>query len=99
MEDARPNKKPGQWTQKALAIALASCAGFWLFALHYNVYKWAVVGAIFEMLWLPMIVLPFLLPLLIVYFWGRGGFKFKSIFPFLQLASLGLLIFLLTREL
>ena len=37
---------------------------FWICSRFVNVYRFALVGAIFEILWLPMIVMLFFLPLI-----------------------------------
>jgi hypothetical protein len=50
--------------QKIVLLASILMLVYWWFAQRLNVYEWAVVGAIYEMLWLPMVVLVFLLPVM-----------------------------------
>ncbi len=54
---------------------------FWLLTAGFeiNIYKHAVVGAIFELLWLPVIVLSFILPVCALIFWVRERFKLNSL--------------------
>jgi len=41
---------------------------FWLISRFINIYQFALVGAIFEILWLPMILMVFCLPLISFYY-------------------------------
>jgi len=43
-------------------------------------YQYAVVGAFFEILWLPMILLAISLPLVSLYFLLKEKFSFKSVY-------------------
>lgn len=42
--------------------------GYCLFGIYFNVYQYALTGAVFELLWLPMIALIFILPILALVF-------------------------------
>ena len=72
---------------------------FWLFSQTINVYKSKVVGAIFEILWLPAILSSFLLPVLSFYFWRKDKFKITSKFLYLLIWTLMsiLILFILSR--
>lgn len=61
---------------------------FWLVGLNINVYHYAIVGAIFEILWLPMIAALILLPLVSLFFWYKDKCKLNSKFLYLFLFSL-----------
>ena len=52
---------------------------YWVIDLEAN-YKYAVVGALIEILWLPMILLLFLLPLFCFFFWMKEKWSLKSLF-------------------
>lgn len=52
---------------------------FWNLPLLVNVYSMAVVGAVFELLWLPMIAAVFLLPLLSMTAWIHRRYAVHSI--------------------
>ena len=72
---------------------------FWLFSQTINVYKSKVVGAIFEILWLPAILSLFSLPLFSFYFWHKDKFKISSKYLYLLIWTLMsiLILFILSR--
>ena len=51
----------------------------WVLGRTINVYHFAVVGAIFEMLWLPVLALIFILPVASLIFWIKDKFNFRSL--------------------
>jgi hypothetical protein len=51
---------------------------FWVSTRFINAYKFALVGAIFEIIWLPMILLLFSLPAISLYFLFKEKFSLKS---------------------
>ncbi|WP_026839389.1 hypothetical protein [Gillisia sp. JM1] len=53
-------------------------SAFWCLVQFIDVYHFAVVGAVFEILWLPMIIALFILPILTLIFWGIDKFNLKS---------------------
>ena len=67
-------------TKKANTILLLSVgvAVFWLMGSLLNVYSIPVIGAIFEMAWLPAVILTVLLPIMVLTFWIKQGFRYKS---------------------
>ncbi len=52
---------------------------FWLLSRLINVYHFALVGAIFEILWLPVILLTFILPVLTLISWSKEKFNLRSL--------------------
>lgn len=46
---------------------------FWFFANTINVYEYKVIGAIFEILWLPMMAMLAVVPLLCIFFGGKSN--------------------------
>ncbi len=63
-------------------IFLILSIGVFLFFLLSNVtdvYRFAFVGAIYELLWLPAMLLLFGLPVFVIVFWGREKFSLRSI--------------------
>lgn len=52
---------------------------FWLLSRVINVYQFALVGAIFEILWLPVILLTFVLPVLSLISWSKEKFILRSL--------------------
>ena len=51
---------------------------FWLASRFINIYQFALVGAIFEILWLPMILMVFGLPLISLYYLFKEKFNANS---------------------
>ncbi len=51
---------------------------FWLASRFINIYQFALVGAIFEILWLPMILMVFGLPLISFYYLLKDKFSVNS---------------------
>ena len=59
----------------------------WMFAYHINVYKVTLVGAIYEMIWLPLIICLFSLPIVSFIYWKKNSFNIKSKFLYLIVLS------------
>ena len=51
---------------------------FWLISRFINIYQFALVGAIFEILWLPMILMVFCLPLISLNYLFKEKFNANS---------------------
>lgn len=52
---------------------------FWLLGNLFDVYQFAVTGALFEILWLPILALTFILPLVAIVLFIQDKFSFKSL--------------------
>jgi hypothetical protein len=57
---------------------------YWYVAMNVNVYKFIVLGALYELLWLPMLPLLVILPAISVFLLTRQGFSLKAL-PFYSL--------------
>ena len=66
-------------TAKIILIFSITNALFWGIGKSINVYSAPVVGAIFEILWLPTLLGLFILPILAIIFWVKDRFDFKSL--------------------
>jgi hypothetical protein len=64
---------------KVVFILTLLTAFFWCLAQFVNIYHFAVIGVIFEILWLPMILLLFILPILSLIYWVKEKFYLKSL--------------------
>lgn len=64
---------------KIVLMSSILAAIFWWMAKTVDVYKSSVVGAIFEILWLPMLALLFILPVISFIFWRKDKFNVRSI--------------------
>ena len=51
---------------------------FWLPGKSIDVYHFAFVGVIFEILWLPIIAMTFVLPIMSFVFWRKEKFNLRS---------------------
>lgn len=53
---------------------------YWLLGLVINVYNYPIVGAIAELLWLPMLAMIFIIPVLSLYYVFKEKFTIKSLY-------------------
>jgi hypothetical protein len=63
---------------KALFLLNIFCFAYWITGKQINIYQYKITGAVFEILWLPMILLLFITPCLAAYFWKKEKFVLKS---------------------
>jgi len=78
-----------------LLVAIILITLLWLIGKNLNVYQASFVGAIFEIIWLPMILFTFILPLVCICFWRSERWSYKSPFLYLTiLSSLSISLFL-----
>lgn len=68
---------------------------FWSVGQLVNVYYFVVVGAIFEIVWLPMIVLLFIIPIVSLIYLVKEKFDLKSLYLYSFLISLSTVIFMI----
>jgi hypothetical protein len=68
-------------TKKSKIIFLLSIivSAVWVLGSTINIYQWAVVGAIFEMLWLPVLALIPTLAVISIIFWIKDKLNFRSL--------------------
>lgn len=52
---------------------------FWILGNLFDVYQFAVTGAVFEILWLPVLALTFILPVVTIVLFIKDKFNFKSL--------------------
>ncbi len=81
---------------KIIFLLSVLTAVFWCLGQLINVYKFGILGAAFELLWLPMIVLLFILPVLSFIQWMKEKFSPKSLYlySFLLILATGMFMFL-----
>lgn len=65
-------------TAKVVFFLSLWVALFWCSVMLVDVYRFALVGAIYEILWLPMLLLIFILPIISLVFWVITKFSLKS---------------------
>jgi hypothetical protein len=82
--------------QKRIIVLLLSLlvALFWLGGSHINLYRFAALGAAFEMLWFPMLALIFVLPLYSFFCWRKEKFNRRSLYMYSTLLLVATLLIL-----
>ena len=84
--------------QKKLILVSCTLAitAYWASTLFIkNVYDFALVGAVYEILWLPMLASLVALPVLAFVFWAKERFSIKSVYPFIILLIIALVLLLI----
>jgi hypothetical protein len=71
---------------------------FWFFGITYNVYEYKVVGAFFEVLWLPMLGLLFVLPIISIVYLKKGKWNLKSLYSICFILNLLSVLFIIFRD-
>ncbi len=64
---------------KLIFLLSALVAVLWLVGQTTNVYRFAVVGVIFEIVWLPLLAALPILTIMAFIFWVKDKFNFKSL--------------------
>src|SRR6187402_962621 len=71
---------------------------YWYLPLLINVYRFPVIGAIYEILWVFMILGLFALPVISFIFWAKIKFNLRSLYFYSLLISLVSILFLVTGK-
>lgn len=71
---------------------------FWCVGQLVNVYYFAIVGVIFEIIWLPMIALLIILPILSLIYLVKEKFMLKSLYLYSFLIILATILFMILRN-
>ncbi len=61
---------------------------FWSVGQIIDVYRYAAVGAIFEILWLFMLLMLFILPIIALVFLIKEKFSFKSLYLYTLIVTI-----------
>ncbi len=89
MTDTKQTSAP-----KIIFAASLFTALFWFTAQLVDVYHFAVTGAIFELLWLPMIMAIFVMPVVALVYWIVDKFRLKSLYFYSLLLLLATALFI-----
>ena len=81
---------------KIMVITATLTLLFWYVGLHINVYQNKFLGALFELLWMPIIVCTFGIPIVAFFFWIKDNFKITSKFLYLFVVHLIAIFLVLT---
>jgi len=66
--------------------------------LVISVYRFPIVGAIYEILWIFMILGVFALPVISFIFWAKNKFNLRSLYFYSLIISLVSILFLVTNK-
>ena len=83
---------------KTVFILSLIVSAFWFLAYIVDVYHFALTGAIFELLWLPMIALIFVLPVLSLVLLVKEKFNIKSHYLHSLVVIALVALFMITRN-
>jgi len=85
-------------TSKIVFTLSILVSGYWWLGQVINVYRFDFVGAIYEILWLPVLALLFILPIISLVFWVKEKFNIKSLFLYSVLIGVTTILFLVFSE-
>lgn len=68
---------------------------FWVFSRMTDVYHFTFIGVVFEILWLPMLALLFVLPVVSFIFWAREKFSAGSFYLYSLLVVVATILFII----
>ena len=81
-------------TSKIVFILSIIVSGYWWLAKGINVYSNALVGAIFELLWLPVLGMLFLLPIIALIFLVKERLNLRSLYIYSILIGMATIFFI-----
>ncbi|MCU0399813.1 MAG: hypothetical protein MUE75_02215 [Algoriphagus sp.] len=87
-----------QITGQILFFLSMGSVGFWSLFKLIDIYQIGVLGAVYELLWLPFLALAFGIPTASFYFWAKSKFKLNSLFLYAFLISSTLLGWMIVVE-
>ena len=96
---AIPNQ-PGSLFKRSIIVFVLTIIVtlYWYLPLLINVYRFPVIGAIYEILWIFMLLGLFALPVVSFIFWSKNKFNLRSLYFYSLTISLVSLLFLMTSK-
>jgi len=82
-------------TSKIVFILSIIASGFWWLAKGINVYSNAIVGAIFELVWFPVLGMLFLLPIISLVLLVKERFHVRSFYIYSILMGIATIYFMI----
>lgn len=67
-------------TERLVFFLSLGTSAFWSIGQVMDVYQFAMVGAIYELLWLPFLILAFGIPAVSIFLWAKEKFRIRSLF-------------------
>jgi hypothetical protein len=71
---------------------------YWLLSQLINVYQLRWLGAIYELLWVFMLICLFALPVFSIVYWIKTKFSFRSLYFYSFILSVGTVLLLITSK-
>ena len=71
---------------------------YWFFGHFINIYDYKFVGIIYEILWLPMVLMGIVLPIVSLFFIYKERFFLKSFYLYALVMVLGTIVFLSLKK-
>ena len=85
-------------TGKIFFILSITASGYWWLGQVINVYSFALVGAIFEILWLPVLAMLFVLPIISLILLVKEKFNVRSLYIYSILICVTTILFMIFNE-
>ena len=67
-------------TRKIVFLLSIIVCLFWITGSLINVYRFAFVGAVYEILWIGIVALTLMIPIISLIIWIKEGFSLKSLY-------------------
>ncbi|HEY5969081.1 MAG TPA: hypothetical protein VIU35_13975 [Chitinophagaceae bacterium] len=71
---------------------------YWYLPLLISVYRFPVIGAIYEILWICMLLGLFAMPVVSFIFWSKNKFDLRSLYFYSLIISAASILFLVTSK-
>jgi len=85
-------------TSKIVFILSIIVSGYWWLGQVINVYSFALVGAIFEILWLPVLAMLFVLPIISLILLIKENVNLRSLYIYSILIGVATILFMIFSE-
>jgi len=96
----KEHSTPFKNSQTSIMVFILSiiASGYWWLAQGINVYNNAIVGAIFEILWLPVLGMLFLLPIVSMTLLIKERLNVRSLYIYSMLINVATICFMIFSE-
>jgi len=71
---------------------------YWYLPVLISIYRFPIIGAIYEIFWIIMVVGLFALPVISFIFWAKNKFNLRSLYFYSLIISLASILFLVTGK-
>ena len=71
---------------------------YWTLGQIINIYEFAIIGVIYEILWLPMLIMGLVLPLVALFFLSKKRLNFRSLYLYAFLIVVATILILISSK-